>query len=403
MRNVFPSVFLAFILVVVHHPLLAQQGDVTTFKDYSVIVVAQDDIQLKVEDKLKTSALATDFDFYYFNTHSSINSTKDSINNLLNQHYQINKTRLYLLLIGNTQWIDKHLELNNKIFADQYIISLDKNTSDIEHFTYQSWDKLDINEVLIAFKKKYLWANQMLEINKDAKRDISSEKQKRLGFLLGFNKLNAIHIKNDGFLPENYFDYGLSYLFDLKNRWTLNADLILSIKKPNHRNIAVSQFISQIDIIDFINTNGDTDQTVHLDMELVGRLGVQLNLDANYNFVKNKNISVYTGAGIGLSSLTSAKGSIDTIINVNIDHLNSLQEELEDQVDLKKTALFTPLLNVLIGYQHRLGKNTFFNIKAKYLFDLNSFSAKEYAHRFSIQTGLVFNINRKRKYYYKYF
>ena len=379
--------------------------------DYAIVLIAEEEVEYDLINQVKKSKTARDFDFYLFSNEHSVVYIKDSLNRLLNTNSSVNKSHLYLLVVGDAEWISNHTQMSNKLFAHQLIVSLDSSIRSIENYQVIQWESLQLDQLLQELKKKrqyqfvidgIKWANQY---------DISRKKEQGIGIRTGLNIITGSQLDEDGYLPDTYFDYAINYFRIIKNRWRLNSEVAFTFKRPNPQKLIQDQIRSQVDVSSILS-GSSINQDVHLNLEIIGRFGFQLSTDFYYFLDYKKKFNPYVGAGIGIGVLASFKGAIDTTINIDIDSgggfdrsaISGDQNQDLNDADIQETAMLTPSINLSLGFQQELGEKMSFDLSAKYLFDLKTIRGSEqHMNRLTINTGLIYKLSGRKKTIYKYF
>jgi hypothetical protein len=317
----------------------------------------------------------------------SVSAAARELNGCINKHVNIDKQRIYLLIIDEAKTNPFNDSLDRTVFAA------------VEYFqtVYDTLAVINIEELADKFNSKYTWGIHVSNIEETRRRDVNRVSKFRLGFMMGMNLQNKFN-SDTAYLPPSLMKYGVLISKNLNERLSLNFSLMGSVKIPNQKKL-------QSEIQGQINPANGSSQKIKV--EITSHIIFQANIQASYQFrLQNESFRPYVSVGASVTSITSAYQKINRYVNIS-----TIQSGNQDALGLNEDELpFFSSTNILpltgAGFEYKLSEKASFIFNTDVMFQVkNKVKGVEVGsgiNSISVTSGFLFRIGKKPKYYYNY-
>ncbi|WP_157754522.1 hypothetical protein [Salinivirga cyanobacteriivorans] len=328
------------------------------------------------------------------------------MNKLFNDRdIRLNKRRVYLGIIGNKTFFEKHNVFKNDFFPDQFFLNTEGENVVAEAFKVYSYSEVELEEVLETMMINYLWESEKLSIQENYFSEYNATKiEKGIGFGASLGGINYIRNKSVG--KPYMLNYGFTGYRRSSKNWKLYWSFFMGLRFPNMKKKMKNEIQGQIDMSEM--SSGE-DVTVHIDTDLKARIYANMNIEPRRYFsLENRKIRPFVGTGLSYTFFLDMKGRLDTTITVNSSNMQSggglsgggsgfsNMKKLDNQ-DMDVMAFQSLGALFSTGFEYPLNSRVLFNSKLTYHLPFNTFNQKKSTiNSFDIQFGLVFKLKRKK-------
>lgn len=309
-------------------------------------------------------------------------------NDCINKNKNIDKQRIYLLLIDEEATNRYYDSLDKKVFAaTRYVQYLNTDTS----------VPMNLDDLLNNFNTAYTWQIQIDNIEQKQQKINIKENKMNAGFVMGMN-LQGRFSSDTAYLPGSFMKYGFLINKYLNRQFSIQASFTGSFKVPNQQKLQ-SELQSQI------KPGGSGSQKIKI--EIATHFLFQANLQLNYYLpVKNTNLKPYLAAGTSVASFRSAYKKVNKYISIS-SLQNGNREALgidPDEFSFFSATIINPFISA--GFEYKLTEKATFVFYKDLLFQVNNsvngVKVGNGINSVSVSAGIQFNLAKKGKPYYNY-
>ncbi len=333
-----------------------------------VVMLSQDVLVENMGDSIQNLCGSSKSSFLLVNASQvSINGIVDSINIVINQEESIDKTRIYLIVVGNKVFFDKYKQLSNRLFPSKYYIQTGPPIVDSTEFKVVRYNKMNLKEIVSAQSKTKLWQFDLDQLKKISIAELEPNNRAwEVG--VGYSRHYPGPIKTDDEFPRVISAVEFQIAKNLNEKYKIWSSL------------AFNQIM-------FLNKKkGDMDP-----------MDIDINKEISESMMFTRSLSLtrffYVTQSNGFKPYMSL-GFSHTHLSLIYAEIKGSNPDMEMKQYSCGSLMFSPGLEINLSDQLRL------NVRTSYHISLNSYNTM---NNFNMTFALSYLIQRKGEPYYEYF
>jgi hypothetical protein len=354
----------AFTILIIVHFTNILQGQNCSFSKNSgnymplILMISEDGPFSEMNDTIKKTLPLTNASFISINgSFLSPSEITDTVNTILNKEKQIDKNKIYLIIVGSNSFFEKQNQFVNRIFPSKFFIQTEQDSIYGASFETVSIDSMNLKRILAQMYQSHLWENDLASIEHRTVLDtVDYNRSFEVG--LGFFQNYPLLIRSDANFPRTISTLELHMAIDFSWKYRLIASFSTNYHKPSES-----------------SSSSEDDQI--LSKNLFTR-SIQL----SRFFVNSQIIKPYLSAGFSHSRLTVMS-----------------TEKSGTYVKMNMQRLTYGSLMASAGFDFYMGPKLLLDFNASYQASLNSFNT---VNNFSLFVGLSYKFHKKEKYFFEY-
>lgn len=314
--------------------------------------------------------------FVWLETESSENEVMvvNSINQLLNDSAGIDLQKVYLIISGNSKFVERYRFLTSSLFFSN-------------HRIFENADPVSQQELMRLvdeLSEKYLWDIRLTQIRSDHVSDLR-QNSVRSGLSFGMNTVIPFYDGFEAKLKPVFNSYGIGIYHQWSSRWqafiNFNASLNIPSRSKMQREVSAAIF-------------GEEDR---VDIDILAHILMAVNLETRYLLPEwNQKLRPYLGFHLGYFSFRVAENTIE----VDPDDLTGgsiSRPEGFDRIDFESISGLNAGVSTGLYYQSHPKWRA--DIGLKWIQDTN---AGPYLNQISVSVGLQFRFPKRKELFYNY-
>ena len=333
----------------------------------------------------------------------SSSEIKNRLNNLLNSALPVDKTRIYLIVVGDVEFFDEQSKLTHDIFASRYYLKTADESVNVGSFLVSSFEDANMPQIVDELSEQYLWQFELDKIKKEHFLEYHKSR-KFYGFGLSLANTVPLIFGSVGNLPAIYSSYRLSGFRRINKKWKVEANVLFSFNLPKPQEELRDQVTSQLSTS---MLNSDDEVSFDLNTEIKGNLGFSLGVSARRLFRNNKKLMPYVGAGISYNNYTIMYAEIDTTMTLEGNSIisgglkDSFDFNRDENSDMENGQFSYVGVDLTGGFEYKIGSKFIADVSLGYNFALDTFNpAKSSMNNIFFNIGVSYRIfGRKQKFF----